>query len=140
MASGLKKPARDRYLRVQVVLHWATAVLVLMQFVVNDDVRRALREQLGTGDGDPSSGSDFHLVSGLIVLGLALARLAIRLARGAPPPPAGLPLTFRLLASFVHWAHYAQLLLMPVTGRSPGLAGSKPRRCFTRPAVCSFSP
>jgi cytochrome b561 len=116
MPSELKKPARDRYLRAQVVLHWMTAVLVLMQFVVNDDMRRAFRQQLGTADGDLSSGAGFHLVSGLLVLALTLARLAIRLTFGAPPPPAGVPLSFRVLASLVHWALYALLLLMPVTG------------------------
>jgi cytochrome b561 len=111
-----KSGPSNRYLRAQVVLHWSTALLVLLQFAVNDSMRLAFRDFLTTGDRDPPGAASFHLVSGLLILILTLIRLVIRLAHGAPPHLAGMPPLFKVLASLVQGALYAFLVLMPLTG------------------------
>ena len=47
---------------------------------------------------------------------LALLRVALRIRRGAPPPPAEEHEALRLAARAVHFAFYAVILLMPATG------------------------
>lgn len=110
------RPARARFSRVQVLLHWTTAALVLFQFLLNDDIRRGFRDRLGSRDVDPSAGASFHIACGMLILGLTFARLAVRLAHGAPPPAERTPSLLEFLAALVHWALYALLLLMPITG------------------------
>ncbi|QQA43014.1 cytochrome b [Pelagovum pacificum] len=98
------------YSRQQIALHWAVVVLVGFQFVAHDGMEHAWR------DGTTGLGAIAHVAVGLTVLVLMLVRLAIRLRRGAPPPPESDKSIFRIAADVTHWAFYALLMLIPLSG------------------------
>lgn len=113
-------PGREAYSRLQIALHWGTAGLILLQLVVNADIRAAFRGRL-TGPGleaglDLPTGATVHLAAGLLILMMSVLRLALRLLRGPVPPPAG---AHPLLIAAGEWAHrglYALLFFMALTG------------------------
>ena len=59
---------------------------------------------------------DLHVAGGIAVFLLALLRVALRLGRGAPPPPETEHPALRFAARAVHIGFYAIILLMPLTG------------------------
>ena len=115
----------ERYTRIQIVLHWLVVALVLVQWVSADEMNELWD---GVERGLPVSPGDnpialLHAVSGATVLLLMLVRWAVRLRTGAPPLPADLHPALRLLARLNHYAFYAVLILMPLTGATAILAG-----------------
>lgn len=57
-----------------------------------------------------------HESAGLLILFVALARLAWRLRHPPPPYPADLPKPLRMAATAVHHALYAAMILQPILG------------------------
>lgn len=91
------------------LFHWGMAALVLFQAWLG--VRAAFFT--------PDLGARFDLVQrhkswGTLILALALARLAWRLARGRPPGHG--PVWRRRLAAGVHATLYVLLLALPLSG------------------------
>lgn len=102
--------APEGYSPAQKALHWATALLILTLVPVGLTMTR-----LGE---HPVAGTlyEVHKSIGLIVFGLALARVALRLVRGAPPLVPGLPAWQRAAAHGSHIALYILIVLVPVLG------------------------
>jgi cytochrome b561 len=90
------------------VLHWLTALLVVVAYVVSVGGREA---RVYAPVNDAARG--LHEMLGLSVAALTVLRLAWR-AAVAPPEPA-MPAWMRLAARLGHWTMYALLLLVPVT-------------------------
>lgn len=90
------------------LLHWSMAVLILAMLLI--------------GVAMVTSLADYHvLVSlhrplGILILVLALLRLANRWRHAPPPLPADLPLWQRRAAHASHVALYALMLAMPLVG------------------------
>jgi cytochrome b561 len=59
---------------------------------------------------------ELHKSFGIIVFCLALVRIAVRWARGAPPLVAGLPEWQRAAAHISHYALYLLIVLVPLAG------------------------
>src|SRR5690606_2897759 len=81
------------YSSIQIGLHWAVVVLVAFQYVANRGIEAAW-EALQAGKALPPEVAvlpALHIGAGLMVFLLALARIGLRLIRGAPPPPADEP-------------------------------------------------
>ncbi len=57
-----------------------------------------------------------HKTVGLVILAVAIARLAYRLTRGAPADEPTLEPWQRVVSHVVHWALYALLIAVPVAG------------------------
>lgn len=97
----------ERYSRVAIAFHWVIAALVTVN----------LASGLGS-EVVPALGALFpvHKAIGITVLLLTVARVGWRLAHRPPPPPATMRAWERASALAVHWALYALLLLMPLTG------------------------
>ncbi|TNC11463.1 cytochrome b [Methylobacterium terricola] len=99
-----------RYAPSQKVLHWAVAALVFalvpialaMANLPDGALKNALYE--------------WHKSLGLTVLGLAVARLLVRAARGAPALVEGLPAWQRRAARASHRALYLLIVLVPLLG------------------------
>lgn len=104
----------QRYSAVAIVLHWAIAFAILLMIplgwwmgdmaedgVVTDGVFRAYQ---------------LHKSIGLTVLALSLVRLAWRLVNPPPPFPAHMPGWERFVAKTTHWALYALMIGLPLTG------------------------
>ncbi len=106
------------YSPTQVTLHWIVVVLVTFQFVAHDGIEDAWRAIVR--DGQPAGEADpvayLHIAAGTLILLLALARISLRLPRGAPSPPADEPRMLQITAEAVHGSIYLLLLLLPVTG------------------------
>jgi cytochrome b561 len=113
------------YLRSQVVIHWVIAALILCQYLFAEAMEEAWRAWRQGGDAatEVSTGATLHMVFGLTVLALAVVRLGIRLARGAPPIPPSHPLPLRVLGYGTHLALYVFLFLMPVSGAAAWFGG-----------------
>jgi cytochrome b561 len=82
-------------------LHWLMAALLILQWA--------------TGQWDDWLGEPFHFSLGVLVLLLALFRLARRLTHKAPPHRGPLTLPDRV-AGLVHALFYVVMVALPITG------------------------
>ncbi len=104
------KNTANQWGSVSKMLHWIVVVLILMMAVI------------GLTMGDLPNGPDkiwvyaLHKSIGITILVLVVLRLAWRLYAGAPQPVAGTPQWQERFATFTHWALYALLLAMPLSG------------------------
>jgi cytochrome b561 len=106
------------YSRAQVALHWTVLVLVAFQFLAHDGIEEAWRA-FRRGQPTPADAAALtcmHIGAGSLVLLLALARIYLRMTRGAPAPPADEPRLMQLAAEGVHMLIYALLMLLPLSG------------------------
>ncbi len=104
------------YSTAQILLHWVVALLILSQFLLGDYISGAFREVM-RGTVPPFDWLVWsHIAGGIAVLLLAVWRLALRGPRGAPPPPEDIHPGTRIAAVVSHWALYALLVLLPVSG------------------------
>ena len=110
--------ARLGYSTAQIALHWTIAVLVVVQIVLHDGIIAAYAAVRGVGTATEADLflADLHVAFGIAVFALALLRVALRVRRGAPPPPQDEHPALRMAARATHLALYALILLMPVTG------------------------
>jgi cytochrome b561 len=103
------------YTRIARTLHWATVVLLALQFPVG--LYMVYRGgTLNLWDGLTNTLYDGHKLSGLVILTLVLGRLAYRVARGAPADEPTLAPWQRVVSHATHWGLYALLLAVPVAG------------------------
>ena len=109
--------ARSSYSRAAITLHWLIALLLIGNFLGGVFMGDLLapsatpeQKQLGFKI------IQFHKSMGLTILVLSLLRLATRLVSSPPPLPAHMTSTERLLAKATHWAFYAVMFLVPLTG------------------------
>ena len=91
-------------------LHWITALIILFTIpagiVMTNIGEGALQNNL----------YNLHRSFGGLVFAIALARVLIRIAHGAPGPAAGLTAFERFASAFVHYAMYALLFAIPLVG------------------------
>jgi cytochrome b561 len=99
----------QRYSRPAIWLHWIVAALIVGNTALGlyaeaapDDWVRPL--------------IDAHKSLGITVLGLAVLRLSWRLSHSPPPLPGFYRAWERRAASAVHWALYALVFALPLTG------------------------
>jgi cytochrome b561 len=107
--------APQGYSRFQIILHWATAALLIVSFVsheaMKDGWRAFLKGQEITGTGVP-----VHVYTGIAVLVLVLIRLALRWRRGVPASEPGANSLLNRVAGLTHAALYLVLVLLPISG------------------------
>ena len=97
----------QRYNLVAIILHWITALLIIYMLIWG--------EGLINGHGAPGSDPALHASLGLLILLLTAVRLVWRLMN---PPPPDVPMSAlqQKLSHALHWAFYALLLLIPISG------------------------
>lgn len=99
----------DSYSLIQIVLHWLVVILIIAAFLLSD--------QMGDYEKLPVDAAlPLHGKIGLTVFFLMLLRVALRLFRGAPPPPEADPAWQRTAASVTHWALYVLAIIVPWSG------------------------
>ena len=104
------------YSTSQIVLHWAMAALIAGQYVFKDAIAGAWRA-IRAGESfafDPLILA--HVLGGGAILALVVWRFALRLKRGAPRPPENEPGPLKALSHVVHWAFYALIAALSVSG------------------------
>lgn len=104
-------PRAIRYASLVVAIHWISAALILGQIY------------LGFAFGDYPKGSPqrtelftLHKTVGVVILLLALARLAVRLIDAPPPYPQNFPKWERAVAVWTHRLFYFLMIALPLTG------------------------
>ena len=97
-----------RYSAVAIALHWIIAALIVIQVVLAGRMDARTPEAFAV--------FQLHKSVGVTILQLSLARLAWRLIHRPPREPAELSPWERRLAAAVHWAFYAVMILMPLSG------------------------
>jgi len=104
----------QRYAAVAIVLHWAIALSIALMIPLGWWMSDTAE------DGVVSDGLfqayQLHKSIGLTVLALSLAQLGWRLINPPPPLPAHMPAWERLAAHGAHWALYALMISLPLTG------------------------
>lgn len=104
--------ATPSYHPIMRLLHWLTVVLILALFVFGGWI-----VWFDPGDGPLKDRLyNLHESLGILVLALAITRVAARLLTGAPKLPAGTPAVVRVLASANQLALYGVLLAQPIIG------------------------
>ena len=95
---------------VQKWLHWTMAALIVVMACVGLTMTRI-------GEG-PVTNFLYELrkSTGLVVLTLAVIRVAVRLSHGAPEIEPGVPAWQRTAAYATHYALYGLMLLVPLAG------------------------
>ena len=91
-------------------LHWLIVALLIVQFT-------AAWTMPGIGRNTPvSTLISLHFTMGIVILAIAIVRLAWRVTHGEPEPDAGMPPWQTTSARIVHWLLYALLFVLPVLG------------------------
>jgi cytochrome b561 len=100
---------RHRFTPLQRLLHWLMAIcLVALLFIGVGMVSTVMPKYLPL--------ISIHKSLGIVILILALIRLAVRLHDGAPPLPADLPEPMKFAAYLSHYALYGLMIVMPLLG------------------------
>lgn len=120
----MREPAR--YSAVQIVLHWAVVVLIVVQLLTGGLMADYFDALLRAQQDRPAMGNAvWHIVSGIMILIFMGTRLALRFTHGAPPAKADSPEWDKVLSKLNHWLFYVVLLAMPVVGLSAYLIPSE---------------
>jgi cytochrome b561 len=116
--------ATARYSTLQIAIHWISAIIILGMFPIG-----LVMTRLGPG---PTTNLlyELHKSFGLIVIGLALIRIAVRAISGAPPILQTIPPWQRIAARGTHVALYILILLVPLTGLAATSACCAPVNLF----------
>ena len=101
-----------RYRSIVVWIHWITATAVVAQVIVGFAFHRFLEK----GTPERMEMLAWHKTLGVLILVLALVRLAVRLMNPPPPYPSDFPKLQRFFAVWSHRIFYFMLLAMPLTG------------------------
>ncbi|QIL20004.1 cytochrome b [Thermomonas sp. HDW16] len=118
------KNTRDQWGTVSKTLHWLVVALILAM------------AWLGLTMGDMPNGPDkiaryaLHKSIGISILALMALRLLWRLYAGAPDPVPGTPRWQERIATLTHWALYALLFAVPVSGWVMNSAAGFPLQWF----------
>lgn len=98
-----------RFTLLQRVLHWFMAACILTMLFIGVGMVSTVTPKF-------LSLVSFHKSLGIVILVLALFRLAVRVRSGAPPLPADLPTPMKLAAILSHYALYALMITVPLIG------------------------
>lgn len=95
------------YTNPQVVLHWLTALLIVMMIATG---------AMYSNDVGGDLIIDLHQIAGQALIVVLMVRLAVRLRHGTPPPNPDHPLWERRLAHLIHILLYVALIVFVITG------------------------
>lgn len=116
---------RTSYSRLQIILHWLIAALIIAAWFTPEDMGRALRTRIETG-ATGIEGNTLHVWLGSAAFALILLRVIVRLVQGAPGPVPG---SSPLMASAAVWGHrllYLLMIVTPAAGAAAWYGGIKP--------------
>lgn len=92
------------------LLHWLIVALLIVQFITAWTMPYIGR------DASVTTLVSLHFIFGVIILAVAVVRLAWRVTHSEPPAEDGLPPWQAQSARLMHWALYALLFIIPILG------------------------
>ena len=102
--------AKIGYTGTAKALHWLIVLLLIAQFVFAWTMPHI-------GRNTPiMTLISLHFIFGIIILAVAVVRLAWRMTHGEPAPEDGLPPWQHTTARIVHWLLYGLLFVVPILG------------------------
>ena len=104
------EPRHRGYTGTAKVLHWLIVALLIVQFVIAWTMPHIGRNTPLT------TLIDLHFSLGILILLVAILRLAWRASHAEPAPEPNVPLWQYQLAHVVHWLLYLLLLVLPILG------------------------
>lgn len=111
-----RRRRNEDFTTAQIILHWAIAALILLQYLVHNTVEQAFQDRIGPQEDVVPVYAWVHIASGTTILVLAIVRLLLRVRIGAPPAHSGNPLLIVLSGHAVHIGLYLMIFAMPITG------------------------
>lgn len=122
----------DRYALVQRLLHWLTALLVLLVLVGGGLFWAYGYDGLKQSLGQDTTNAIYliHKSCGVLILIAMVSRLILRKALGVPAPAETLTPFERIASTAVHHSLYTALIVMPVVGWLATAAGGFPVEFF----------
>jgi cytochrome b561 len=129
--------SEDRYTTLAILLHWLIAAIVLAQFPLGWWMQEIPKQP----PGPRAEAFNLHKSIGLLIAALMFARIAWRLGHPGPPLPA-MPRWQSRLAHATHFALYAVLVALPLTGYLGSAFSGYPVKFFgiTLPAWAAKNP
>ena len=100
-----------RYGGLAVAIHWLSAALILTQVWLGFTFG-----SFPKGSAERAEFFMWHKTLGVVILLLALTRLAVRLIDAPPPYPADFPKGERRFAVWTHRIFYFLMIALPLTG------------------------
>jgi len=100
----------NAYTATAKALHWTVVVLLIAQFTFAWTMPHIGR------DTPVTTLISLHFTFGIIILAVAIVRLAWRLTHGEPAPLDGIPPWQTATAAIVHWLLYLLLFVVPILG------------------------
>ncbi len=113
----------SRFTPLQRFLHWLMAICILAMLFIGVGMVSTVEPKYVTL-------VSIHKPLGMLILILALIRLAVRLRLHAPPLPADLPEPLKLAAHLSHYVLYALMIAMPLIGWGMLSAAAYPVRLW----------
>ena len=116
--------------------HWVVALLIIGLLIVGN-----IMTDMDRGD-TRSTVYGIHKAAGILVLGLAIARLCWRIIN-VEPTHANIARWQKIASHAVHWTLYALMMLMPLSGWAMSSAGGHPVSffgLFTLPPLVATNP
>ena len=92
------------------LLHWTVLALLVVQFILAWTMPHIGRNT------QPETLINLHFSFGIVVLAVAIVRLAWRMTHSEPPPLYGIPPWQTRSARITHWLLYIMLFVVPVLG------------------------
>lgn len=102
---GLRN-SKEAFGLAAVTLHWAIAAAILYMIWLGDYMTEA----------EDYAAYQLHKSLGITILAFSLLRLLLRLVDRPPPLPAAMPRWERWAAHATHWAFYALMIGIPLSG------------------------
>ena len=96
---------------VPMLLHWLVVIGIIAQYVLAESAESHIPPDIGA-----FAAGNLHRSVGIVLLALALVRLAWRFVEPPPPWPATSPSYERTIARIVHVSFYALLFAVPLSG------------------------
>lgn len=109
------KTPTSPYSGLQIGLHWATALLIVANYLVSEGMGEALDARLAGEAGPGGLTPVWHVWAGTLLLVLVVVRLAVKLMTPGPAPEASPSLAERV-ATAGHWLLYLLMLAVPALG------------------------
>lgn len=105
-----RKRAGTGYTGTAKTLHWLILALLIVQFAVAWTMPNIGRNT------QPGTLINLHFSVGVLILTIAIVRLAWRVTHGEPAPEDGLPPWQVVSARVLHWLLYLLLFVVPILG------------------------
>lgn len=112
---------KERYSTVAIALHWAIALLIILQIIGGFYLEDFAHEVRKAAADDPRRAQiqdmyQVHKSFGITILVLSLGRLVWRLGHKPPPLPAAMPAWEKFAARAVHVLFYVLMIGAPLGG------------------------